>query len=101
MSPLDADLGQTFVQAAQAVIDTLAGASKARSRITLVSPQGAGKMRVKGEAAPGARYVVEASTNLADWEMIGVATEAEAGVFEFEDHSATPASVRFYRLMSP
>jgi hypothetical protein len=52
-------------------------------------------------AARGAVCIVEASTNLVDWEMIGVATDQGAGTFTFEDPNAARFPNRFYRVVSP
>jgi hypothetical protein len=42
--------------------------------------------------------VVEASTNLVDWEPIGVAVDQGNGLFQFEDPEAARYSSRFYRV---
>ncbi len=44
---------------------------------------------------------MEGSTNLVDWEMLGVATERGDGTFEFEDGNAARFQNRFYRIVSP
>ncbi len=100
VSTLDPELADSFIQAAQEIIDALA-AGQLHGKITFVSRETGGKTRLKGDAAPGALYIVEASTNLLDWEMIGVTTNNGAGTFEFEDTSSSPLSVRFYRVVSP
>jgi hypothetical protein len=97
--PLDPALAEQFIQAAQQIIDALLGG--AQGKITLVSRKADGKTRLKGEAAPGALYIIEASTNLIDWEEIGVATGDGTGTFEFEDAQSAPMSARFYRTVSP
>jgi len=102
VSPLDPELAETFIQAAQQIIDALsAGPGKAHGKITQVSRKVDGKTRLKGEAAPGALYLIEASTNLVDWEKIGVADEYGPGEFEFEDPDAARLPARFYRIVSP
>jgi len=102
VSPLDPTLAETFIQAAQEIIDALsAGSGKAQGKITLVSRGADGKTRLKGEAAPGALCIIEASTNLVDWEKIGVATADGVGAFEFGDAQSAPMSTRFYRIVLP
>jgi hypothetical protein len=99
---LDPELAETFIQMAQEIINALsAGAGKAHGKITLVSREANGKTRVRGEVSPGTLYIIEVSTNLVDWEKIGVTTDNGAGAFEFEDTNSSPLSVRFYRVVSP
>jgi arylsulfate sulfotransferase len=47
-------------------------------------------------------YVVEASTNLVDWEAIGVALEDEAqgGDYYFEDDQPDESPTRYYRIVT-
>jgi hypothetical protein len=102
VSPLDPALAQTFIQAAQTIIDALnAGPGKAHGRITHVSREADGKTRLKGEALPGALYIIEASSNLVDWEKIGVVSADGVGVCEFEDPNVARVPARFYRIVSP
>ena len=52
-------------------------------------------------AEPGPAYGVEASTNLTDWELIGVAVDHGEGTFGFTDTNAALFPNRFYRVVSP
>ena len=54
-----------------------------------------------GDRWAGVAYIVEASTNLVDWEAVGVATVNEDGSFEFEDADAAKHQCRFYRVVNP
>jgi hypothetical protein len=47
-------------------------------------------------------YVIEASTNLVDWEAIGVALEDEqqSGDFSFEDDQSDKLPARYYRVVT-
>lgn len=47
--------------------------------------------------AASTSYEVWASTNLNDWQFLGVATETNAGAYRFLDTFATNLSTRFYR----
>jgi hypothetical protein len=47
----------------------------------------------------GAAYVIEASTNLVDWEKIGPATRQADGTFTFTDGDSGKFSTRFYRIV--
>lgn len=53
------------------------------------------QMRVFGE--PGLNYVIEASSNLAQWEAIKIISAPAGGVFDFQDPDATRLGHRFYR----
>ena len=46
-------------------------------------------------------YIIEASSNLVDWEKIGVAAEGGPGEFEFEDTTAARMATRYYRIVVP
>jgi uncharacterized delta-60 repeat protein/uncharacterized repeat protein (TIGR02543 family) len=66
-----------------------------------VSLQPDGRVRMQFVADLGPLYTVEASTNLVDWEAIGVATDHGDGTFTFEDANAPGFPNRFYRVVSP
>ncbi len=46
-------------------------------------------------------YSIRASSNLAEWEPIGSATEVAPGVYQFTDQTAPAYQRRFYQLRSP
>jgi len=48
-----------------------------------------------------ASYRVWSSTNLANWIVLGTATQSPPGHFQFTDSAATNKPVRFYRVTSP
>jgi len=48
----------------------------------------------------GLQYLLEASTNLANWTKVGVRTNA-TGIVEFTDPKATYYPHRFYRVSAP
>ena len=50
-------------------------------------------------AVHGRLYILEASTNLVDWERIGVAVDRGDGKFTFEDANAARFPNRFYRAV--
>ena len=65
----------------------------------LINREPNGNLKLQFNAPHGPVYVIEASTNLVDWEKIGVATHPRSGEFEFEDRSVSP--YRFYRVTVP
>ena len=105
VAPLDAALADTFVQAAQHVISALSeGNTNPGGRphgFTSLVRQPSGRLHIQFSGEPGRRYIVEASTNRADWEMIGAVASDVAGQSEFEDEQATKFSSRFYRIVAP
>ena len=56
------------------------------------------QLEIVGEADE--RFTIQASTNLLDWETIGVATNNAGGQFEFEDAQAAHFFNRYYRIVS-
>jgi len=100
--PLDSALAETLIRAAQDIIDSLvAGSGRARGKFTSFTREADGETRLKFEADPGALYIIQASTNLVDWEVIGVAYDRGSGAFEFDDATAARFGTRYYRIMSP
>jgi hypothetical protein len=63
-----------------------------------VEPQPGGKVKFKVNAAACWVQLVEASTNMVDWEVIGVPTVQLDGTFEFVDPDAAKFPGRFYRI---
>jgi hypothetical protein len=106
VEPLDSALAQDLIQTAQAVIDTLNNGTPGmtavgNARFERLVCKANGKVWMQLSAAPGKIQVVAASTNLMDWELIGVAVDRGDGSFEFEDSSASHFATRFYRIVSP
>jgi hypothetical protein len=59
-----------------------------------------GTVNLSVSGAPGLLYLLEASTNLANWTKVGVRTNA-VGTFQFTDTAATNYATRFYRVSAP
>ncbi|HEX9047819.1 MAG TPA: LamG-like jellyroll fold domain-containing protein, partial [Verrucomicrobiae bacterium] len=78
---------------------SLSPATEAKAaRVRAMSRQAGGAMRI--EFSGGATtYVVEATTNLKDWEPIGTAVHDADGSFHIEDADAKKFSQRFYRIV--
>ena len=58
-------------------------------------------MQMKLSGPAGRVYLVEASTNLLGWEVIGVASKQPDASFAFEDADAARFPNRFYRVVNP
>ena len=101
VAPIDPVLAEQFIQLAQEIIDILSTASKAHGRIAAVAREANGTVELQFSATPGPAYIIEASTNLVNWEKIGVAADRGNGAFEFEDAHAGRMSTRFYRIVLP
>ena len=102
LAPTDPALATQLILAAQEVIDSLSGGSgREHVQLTAIHRQANGKTRLHFNAQRGPVYIIEVSTNLVDWEKMGVAADDGNGLFEFEDANATRTPTRFYRIVSP
>jgi hypothetical protein len=106
VGPTDPALAAGFIRGAQEILDAASGgatnlAGRPHGRFTSVALQPHGRVQLQFSARPGAVQIIEASTNLVHWEMIGVAAPRGDGTFEFEDPNAPKFSSRFYRIVSP
>jgi hypothetical protein len=104
VAPSDPVLGGTLFAAAQQVITALGGGGPGNHRgatFRSVTCVPGGNVRLSFAGTPGQASVVQASTNLIDWETIGVATDHGDGSFDFEDTDTWRFSCRFYRIVSP
>jgi hypothetical protein len=61
----------------------------------------AGQPLLQFAGVAGQPYLVQASTNLTDWTVIGTATDLGDGTFEFADPDWTNHSACFYRIILP
>ncbi len=57
-----------------------------------------GRVQMQRSAVPGQLHILEACTNLVDWERIRVAVDHGDGRFTFEDANAARRPIRFYRV---
>jgi hypothetical protein len=100
----DPALADNFTHAAEQIIDILNAdclGEKPHGHIGKISHNSQGKPQIQFTAPAGFVYIIEASTNLVDWEKIGVATNAGAADFQFEDPSGGVTPSRFYRIVAP
>ena len=106
LEPSDPALAASFIQAAQDVIDALTDfatspSDRPHGKFAPILRQPNGHARLQFSAEPGPTYLLQASTNLVEWELIGVAMDRGDGTFEFEDVNASRFPNRFYRVVSP
>jgi hypothetical protein len=102
----DPALVARFVETAQGIIDLLRGDASSpgghgHGRFTSVARHADGRVHIQLSAVPGRLYILEASTNLVDWERIGMAAHNGDGTFSVEDAHAARFPNRFYRVVSP
>jgi hypothetical protein len=103
----DPALTACLIQAAQGVIDALRHGDVTNpgdhphGRFTSMARHSNGRVQMQFQAERGPDYVLEASTNLTDWEKIGMAVDHGDGTFSFEDPTAARLPNRFYRIVSP
>jgi hypothetical protein len=103
VAPNDPHLAAAWIAAAQQLIDGVTGPAPGRSgpkfqELTRTSP---GKMKLRLQAGAPQPAWVQASTNLIDWETIGLAEMQPDGTATFEDPKAGEHARRFYRIVTP
>src|SRR5207244_9452058 len=102
VAPIAASLAETLLKRSQEIIGVLVrdcGATfKPKPKIAKVARNIDGNILMEFTAEPGLIHIVEASTNLVDWDKIGVAVSSDTGGFEFEDLQAPRFTSRYYRI---
>ncbi|HEV2434713.1 MAG TPA: hypothetical protein VG077_01825, partial [Verrucomicrobiae bacterium] len=102
VAPLDPTLAGTLINDAQTIIDDLASSgTTVHGNIAASVDRADGQLHVKFSAPHGKTYIIEASTDLVHWQMIGVAKVQSDGTFDFGDANALRMSGRFYRVVVP
>ncbi len=100
ISPLDPTLAQSLIDEAQSIINALSGGVAPHSHLK-ASNQSDGKMHLNFSGMQHQIYIIEASTNMVDWQMIGVAQDQGDGTFNFDDAQSTQLPARYYRVVVP
>jgi len=105
ITPDDSALAGVLIASAQEIINSLDNCGgfqgQKHGKITADRGQPGNKVHLNFEGNRGQSYIIEASSDLAHWEKIGVATDLQDGNFEFDDNNAKGAPVRFYRVVTP
>jgi lysophospholipase L1-like esterase len=89
--------GRPLLAAAQTITSLLEEAESKMGRLSY-GPNRELHLDVKRD--PGRVHLVQASTNLADWVDIGIATISPDGTYKFMDHDAGRYPNRYYRFVS-
>jgi hypothetical protein len=101
VQPSDPALAANLTQIAQEIIDAVQGNTRKQPTIQALQNRGGNHKSLSFTGATGQIYLVQASSDLTHWETIGVASETDAGSFQFDDINRSTASARFYRLVIP
>jgi len=101
VAPEDSKLAAEFIQQAQGIIDSLAEGELDSPNLKALANQDTDKVGVEFTGSAGTIYIIEASGDMANWQMIGVAKHRGNGRFDFEDPGADRFPCRFYRLVTP
>ena len=100
----DPTLAQIFLHDAQEIIDALeagdgnANKDHGHGHITSLKHTSKGHAQLQFDGSTASTFIIEASTNLVDWEMIGLGAPLSDGQFQFEDAQAASFPRRFYRV---
>jgi hypothetical protein len=98
--PADPAFAASLMQGSQDVIDALGGRpAHGPPAIAGLHHDSPGKAHLEIMAAPQTTYIIQASSNLLDWEMVGVLKVGDDGSAIFNDAPADRFTQRFYRLI--
>jgi len=101
--PVDPELAEQLLAAAQEIIDALNGGveEEVALQITSIRKGDSGKPQLSIHGRANRKHVVEVSTNLVDWTPIGVAAACGECEYSYEDTESPTTAVRYYRVVSP
>lgn len=99
--PTDPELAELLLEKSQELINALSGETKARGHFTNIERNASGRVQLQFSAFPASVYVVEASTNLVDWETVRSVQSDSMGNLNFEDRESARLPFRYYRIKEP
>jgi len=99
ISSLDPALAQSLIDEAQNIINAIMASAPAPK--VKAASQGNGKIHLNFLGTHQQTYLIETSTNLADWQIIGVANDNGDGTFGFDDNVSTQIPGLYYRAVTP
>jgi hypothetical protein len=94
-------LADNLTYVAQQIIGPVQANARQRPTISSLQNRGGSHKSPSFAGALGQIYLIQASSDLNNWETIGVASETDTGSFQFDDANSSTASARFYRLVAP
>jgi len=106
VAPADPALAALLINSSQEVLNALTGGrtnpgGQPHGRmVARVQPSDA-SVRVEFDGQAARSYVIEASSNLVDWEPIAVSHADQNGRCKFEDPAARNLNQRYYRVVAP
>jgi hypothetical protein len=92
----------SFLQAAQQILVALSRCDSPHiphGQSVSLARQQDGKLYIKLSGGSAGVQLVEASTNLVDWVVVGTATQNADGTYDFEDANSVNLPNRFYRIV--
>jgi alpha-tubulin suppressor-like RCC1 family protein len=101
IAPVDQDLANSLTYIAQQIATAIQGSTKHQPSIGALAARSGNDKSLTFTGIPGRIYLVQASGDLAHWETIGVASEASAGDYRFDDTGSANAPAHYYRLVMP
>jgi len=96
---IEAPLGKSWIDAAQVILDAFADWVKHSKSVIVTARSRTLHLQVADQASQ--ILLVQASTNLHDWTVIGIVNNAGADWIKFEDAQASRFPERYYRVVSP
>jgi len=100
VAPVDPSLAGRLVRISQSIAQILGGAAAPVTLMTIYRHSN-GRIRVRFSTRPVRTCIIEASTNLVDWQAVGSAPGGYGGGFEFEDPNSGGFPSRYYRVVEP
>ena len=93
--------GATGPPAQLRVDDILVAAAGVAPVFTGINPLTDGSVRFQIRGIPNGQYVIESSTNLAEWETLRTLTAGTGGLIEFVESNSNAPGARFFRARTP